>query len=82
MLFTVLESQLTMPQTEMEHNGLTGTVLQQLISEGHLQWTLETVPSVRFYHELHHHLLHEGLTQREIGRICRGVGFVSACSQS
>jgi len=75
MLFTVLESELTMPQTEMEHNGLTGTVLQQLISEGHLQWTLETVPSVRFYHELHHHLLHEGLTQREIGRIYRCISL-------
>jgi len=73
MLFTVLESELTMPQTEMEHNGLTGTVLQQLISGGQLQWTLETVPSVRFYHELHHHLLYEGLTQREIGRIYRYI---------
>ena len=75
MLFTVLESELTMPQTEMKHNGLTGTVLQQLISEGHLQWTLETVPSVRFYHELHHHL-HEGLTQREIGRIYRYISLM------
>ena len=71
MLFTVPSTELTMPHTEMERNGLPKIALQLLISGGHLQWRLKTVPLVRFYHELHHHLLHAGLNQREIGRIYR-----------
>ena len=70
-LFTVPNTELTMSHTEMERNGLSRTILQLLISGGRLQWRLKTVPSVRFYHELHHHLLRAELNQREIGRIYR-----------
>ena len=52
-------------------DGAQWTPKNLLISGGHLQWRLKTVPSVRFYHELHHHLLHAGLNQREIRRIYR-----------
>ena len=70
-LFTVPSTELTMSHTEMERNGLSRTILHLLISGGRLQWRLKTVPSVRFYHELHHHLLCAELNQREIGRIYR-----------
>lgn len=52
-------------------DGAQWTPKTLLISGDHLQWRLKTVPSVRFYHELHHHLLHAGLNQHEIGRIYR-----------